>query len=230
MNTVADSREMLDRLGSQLSQLPIFPLQRVFLFPSSLLPLYVFEPRYRELTAACLAGGGAMAVATLVPGHEAEYAGRPPVRPIAGAGLVIAHRKNPDGTYNILLQGVARIRIDEELPPERSFREVRASLLPDAAPAGYDGETARRALLALADRLFDQIAGEQPEGAEDLRALCHSQQRPGELTDILGATLLPDPALRQQLLETADVPARFDLVSAAVARLLSRSEGRRVSN
>jgi uncharacterized protein len=230
MIAAADPKEMLDRLRPQLSRLPIFPLQRAFLFPSALLPLYVFEPRYREMTAACLAAGGAMAVATLLPGFEAGYHGRPPVRPVAGAGLVVAHRQNTDGTYNILLQGVGRVRIDEELPPERSFREVRATLLEDSYPPGYDPADARQALLSLADRLFDQIAARSPEGADDLRALCHAQQLPGQLTDVLGATLLPEPGLRQQLLETPDVAARLDLVADEIARLLSRGEPGRVAN
>ena len=69
-------------LAPVLSQLPIFPLDQVQLFPRALLPLYVFEPRYRELTADCLQRGGIMAVAALRPGFRDDYYGRPPVRRI----------------------------------------------------------------------------------------------------------------------------------------------------
>ena len=128
MIETVSNQELETRLRQHLHRLPIFPLYRVSLFPHALLPLYVFEPRYREMTEHCLSAGGSMAIATLLPGHEAEYQGRPPVRLIAGAGQVVAHRKNPDGTFNILLQGVARVRIDEELPPERAFREKEQTL------------------------------------------------------------------------------------------------------
>ena len=97
----ARSRRLHRLLAPALEQLPIFPLDQVQLFPRALLPLYVFEPRYRELTAACLERGGIMAVAALRPGFRDDYYGRPPVRRIAGVGKIVAHRKNPDGTYNI---------------------------------------------------------------------------------------------------------------------------------
>ena len=82
----ARSRRLHRLLAPALEQLPIFPLDQVQLFPRALLPLYVFEPRYRELTAACLERGGIMAVAALRPGFRDDYYGRPPVRRIAGVG------------------------------------------------------------------------------------------------------------------------------------------------
>src|SRR6185436_5117887 len=109
----------------------IFPLPDVALFPHAILPLHVFEPRYREMVRDCLAGDRKMAVAALAPGYEADYHGRPAVRPVCGLGEVVAHDGLPDGRSNILLRGTSRVRIIEELPPDRSYRLVRCQRLPD---------------------------------------------------------------------------------------------------
>jgi uncharacterized protein len=209
-------------LAPVLSQLPIFPLDQVQLFPRALLPLYVFEPRYRELTAACLERGGIMAVAALRPGFRDDYYGRPPVRRIAGVGKIVAHRKNPDGTYNILLRGLGRVRICEELPAlQHSYREVRARLLPDRWPHSFDLAAARRTLVILIDRLAMLL----PQGGEALRSLCASEPRPRRLCDVLSAALVRPPRLRRQLLELRDIPSRIDLLSAELARLIHELQG-----
>jgi Lon protease-like protein len=241
-----DSR-LRERLEPYLERLPIFPLYRVQLFPSSLLPLYVFEPRYREMTAACLEGGGGgfMAVASLRPGFREQYEGRPPVRRTAGVGKIVAHRKNPDGTYNILLRGLGRVRIIEELPPERSFREVRARLVRDRWPLSFDLSSARDAVRVLVERLAGLLAqierssppgppgssGPSGDGAGALRALLEGEppsppgqpgrRVPGRFFDTLTAALVRDPRARQKLLETADLSRRADLLSGELARLVA---------
>ena len=69
-----------------LAALPIFPLPNCVLLPGGLLPLHVFEPRYRELTRDCLSGTQLMAIARLRPGYEQTYYGRPPVYERCGVG------------------------------------------------------------------------------------------------------------------------------------------------
>lgn len=219
----ARSRKLRLLLAPVLSQLPIFPLDQVQLFPRALLPLYVFEPRYRELTADCLARGGIMAVAALRPGFADDYYGRPPVRRIAGVGKIIAHRQNPDGTYNILLRGLGRVGICEELPasPRHSYREVRARLLHDHWPHSFDLAAARSTLVVLVDRL----AGLLPQGGEALRSLCAAEPRPRRLCDVLSAALVRPPRTRRRLLELRDFPRRIDLLSAELVRLIQELQG-----
>ena len=96
---------------SAVIQIPIFPLPDVVLFPHTLLPLHIFEPRYRQMIRDCLAGDKRLAMALLRPGWESDYYGRPPVHPIAGAGEIIQHEELPDGRFNILLRGTMRIGI-----------------------------------------------------------------------------------------------------------------------
>jgi Lon protease-like protein len=214
---VARPRKLSKRLLPHLERLPIFPLHRVQLFPRALLPLYIFEQRYRDMTAACLSRGGMMAVASLLPGFRADYHGRPPVRPVAGIGRIVAHRRNDDGTYNILLVGQARVRIIEELPPDHSFREVRARHLLDRWPKSYDPEEGRTTLGALAKRLAVLL----PQGGSALLSLSEIARTTGELADVLTAVLINEPRLRLRLLNTTDVSVRTDLVADAMARLIA---------
>lgn len=214
---IATPRKLSRRLAPFLEQLPIFPLPRVQLFPRALLPLYVFEQRYRDLTAACLSRGGILAVASLRPGFRADYHGRPPVHRVAGVGRIVAHRRNEDGTYNILLVGLGRVRIHEEQPPLHSFREVRAELLRDRWPSSYEPEQGRQTLSALAQRLAALL----PRGGSAMLGLTEIARTPGELTDVLAAALISEQRQRLKLLHTADVSIRTDILTDAMARLIA---------
>ena len=76
--------------------LPIFPLPDVTFFPHTLLPLHVFEARYRAMVMDALARDRRLAVVKLRPGYEATYAGKPPVHPVAGAKDPV-HFSHPHG-------------------------------------------------------------------------------------------------------------------------------------
>src|SRR3569833_1614396 len=141
-----------------LAELPIFPLPNCVLLPGGLLPLHVFEPRYRELTRDCLAGHQFMGIARLRPGFETTYYGRPPVYERFGVGKIICSEELPDGRFALLLRGVARVELARELPSERAYRRVEARVLADArrsetrtrrnerptTPAKQEERTARR--------------------------------------------------------------------------------------
>jgi hypothetical protein len=203
---------------SSVERVSIFPLPSVQLFPHAILPLHVFEPRYRELVRDCLAGDRKLAVATLEAGYETQYYGRPSVRPVCGVGEVVAHELLPDGRANILLRGTTRARIVEELPPDHSYRVVRYQSLDDHYAAPLDRARAARELTLLAD----QIALKLPSGADTLRQLARSSEDPGPLSDVLAAALVTDPDERQALLEMVEVQTRVDRVSAEMAAILMR--------
>ncbi|MCB9574842.1 MAG: LON peptidase substrate-binding domain-containing protein [Kofleriaceae bacterium] len=196
---------------SALRRLAIFPLPNAVLLPGGMMPLHVFEPRYREMTRDALAGSRLIAVALLAPGYEADYHGRPAVQPIAGLGRIICADELPDGRYHLLLRGVGRVRIDEELPATTTYRQVRASLLDDRDSVRTTGElvAAHRQLLAICDRLSLAL----DHGGCELAELIHAQPTAGECADVITAALVTDPRRRQTLLETLD-PA--DRVAAAV--------------
>jgi len=200
------------------SRLPIFPLPNVQLFPHALLPLHVFEPRYRDMLRDAMAGERLIAIAALEPGYDADYQGRPPVRPVIGVGRIVGFEPLGDGRANIVLRGVARAHIERELPPDEPYRLVEAATLFDRIGAGFDGAGARATLVLLAE----QLALKLPSGGETLRELLRSQPDLGALVDVLSAALVTDPDDRQALLETLDVAARTDRVGAEIATVLAR--------
>ncbi len=84
---------------------PLFPLPNVVLFPRAVLPLHVFEQRYREMTTDALKGDRLIAMALLRPGWEQNYYSRPAIEPVVCVGQILTHEKLADGKYNFLLQG-----------------------------------------------------------------------------------------------------------------------------
>ena len=104
---------------------PVFPLPEVVLFPGTILPLHVFEPRYREMMADALAGERTIAVALLKPGFEPlYYTPRAPIHAMIGVGRIVESEQVEDGNYNLLLRGAGRATIVEELR-ERQYRLAR---------------------------------------------------------------------------------------------------------
>src|SRR5947199_3253211 len=89
-----------------LSRVPLFPLPNVVLFPRAVLPLHIFEQRYRAMTADVLRAGGErlIAMALLKPGWERDYYGLAAIEPIVCVGRILTHEELADGKYNFLLE------------------------------------------------------------------------------------------------------------------------------
>jgi len=209
-------------LPEALEALPIFPLPGVQLFPCTLLPLHIFEPRYRAMTRDALGGARLIGVTMLEPGHEDEDErdGPPAVRRLCGVGRIVQSHLHPDGRYDILLRGIGRVRILDELPPTALYRTVRARRLDDPAPTPAVAAE-QQALIALCDRL----AGSLPSGGETLRELVRQERGAGAACDVVASALLTEPAERQEVLETLDVATRIQRVCDAVVALLARFGG-----
>lgn len=202
-----------------LASLPMFPLPGVVLFPQALLPLHIFEPRYRRMARDLLSSHRHLAVAMLESPSDSLAPGNPPVRPIMGMGEVVVAHELPDGRFNIVVRGRARVHLEEELASDLPYRLIRASVradLPVTQP--QDLQDADQSLRALVGRLADNI----PEGGELLRQVVASQATPTELSDVLAAALIVDPHKRQRLLETRNVLRRIELVTAEVVTMTGR--------
>src|SRR5262245_57325268 len=108
-------------------EIALFPLSSVVLFPRVRTPLHIFEPRYRQMTEHALAGDRHIGMVAVLPEHEAGMAGDPPVYPVGCAGVISDARRLPDGRFHIVLDGVWRFRICDELarPSERLYRTAR---------------------------------------------------------------------------------------------------------
>jgi Lon protease-like protein len=205
-------------------EIPIFPLPDVVFFPETLLPLHVFEPRYRRMIADCLAGDGRLAVAMLRPGWERDYQGRPPIFAVAGAGEIIQAEALADGRYNILLDGRARIRIEQELAGDTPYRRARARRIvePPVEPAAPELHERLLTLRAAYAKLLDALGQGHPDVVGRLTV---AGARPGAVIDRIVSAVVPDAAVRQRILEAVDVGERLDLASAAVLDLLAMVAG-----
>jgi Lon protease-like protein len=205
---------LLERVQGATGAMKVFPLPSAVLFPGTALPLHLFEPRYRHLIADCLATDKVMALAQLQPGWEPDYQGRPPMKPICCAGVVAWHEGLPDGRTNIIVQGVGRARILEEVEHAVPYRVVRVQLLPDQPYDGPEDEALRRALLDVAGKISGEASGALLEMAAHVRG--------GALADVVAAALVPDVERRQELLAELDVPERLRAVLEDVGELAAR--------
>lgn len=205
-------------------RLPIFPLPDVVFFPDTVLPLHVFEPRYRRMIADCLAGDRRLAVVMLRPGWERDYHGRPPVHAVAGAGEIIQAEALADGRYNILLDGQMRVRIAEELTADQPYRLVRARPLADVLAANDAASLGERLgiLRAAYAKLLDALGQVH---ADLVGRLTVAGAGPGAVIDRIVSAVVPDAAVRQQILEAVDVGERLDLATVALSDLLTLVAG-----
>ncbi|HEY6912597.1 MAG TPA: LON peptidase substrate-binding domain-containing protein [Myxococcales bacterium] len=206
------------RVRSALARLPIFPLPGAVLLPHALVPLHIFEPRYRKMTSDCEAGLRALALAN-IPDERAAGEQPPRVLPVIGVGVLARVDRLPDGRFNIVLRGVARARIESELPQAEPYRLVRALLLEPAAPA------ARAATLADALRhlVLALSASRRTEETQTLAQLAARARSPGELADVVAGALLATPRERQAVLDAVELEPRLELAAQAAAAALARA-------
>ena len=187
---------------------PVMTLPNVAFFPQALLPLHIFEPRYRRMLRDVLASNRIFAVACLDSG-AAESAGRfePPHR-VASVGLVRACQENGNGTSNLLLQGLCRVRI-ESIVGDEPYRRVRIRALaskPGAPPA--ENARLRLELAALIQLKHKLLPGATEGVTELLRAI----EDPEVFSDIAAFNLCDSVPVKQRLLETLDVNRRLVLL------------------
>lgn len=212
---------MLTLDTADLRALPIFPLPNAALFPGAPLPLHVFEPRYRDMIRDALAGNKTLAVARLRPGFEDDYEGRPAVFEVCGAGVIVDHVHRDDGRYDILLRGVARVRIVNEHAPLQKYRVVNAELLSDTPSA----PELAAAFYERLRTLWPTLAPHLPEAARDLAAFARGAESAGMLSDRLAGSLFGDPELTQRLIEELDPAERLRIVTDALREVAEKVSG-----
>jgi uncharacterized protein len=182
----------------------LFPLPNVVLFPQVVLPLHVFEPRYRKMTADALARDRLIAMVLLKPGWESEYEGRPPVHSIACVGRIVSEQRLDDGRYNLLLRGLSRVRLVRELKSKKPYRLARVELLSDPPPHAPAMPPDQRAEVGARITAWLSKLGMVPD---QVAKLLESDLAVGPLADILTFALPLDLEFKQQLLEEL-VPER----------------------
>ncbi len=200
-----------DALVEACRNLALFPLPGVVMLPGLMMPLHVFEPRYRRLVLDCLAESRPLAVPQIMPGHEVRAPDSPPLLSYAGVGFIAGHRERPDGRFDILLQPLGRVRLGAEIAGDAPYRSCDAELLQDTEVDPDQlrrvGERIRARLLLLLER-----SGERGEGL----ARMVREARPGSLADGAAGLVLDDAEVRQQFLAENDALRRAAMVEEAL--------------
>lgn len=134
----ADRPSELPEIVAAPILVPMFPLQDVYLFPGTFIPLHIFEPRYRQMVEDSLDGPGRIVIASPLEDATAEAGAQPPVHPIAGLGEIARHERLEDGRFMIWLAGLTRVRIVGELTTDRLYRKVFVQPVYEQAVAACD--------------------------------------------------------------------------------------------
>lgn len=202
----------------------LFPVPNLVLFPHVMQPLHVFEPRYRDLLRDAMRDDHLIAMATFVPGWERHYEGRPPLGPVACLSRIVASKSLGDGSHNLLVVGMRRVRLLRELPPTKRYREAEVEVCEDTLPTAQTqrchdlGHELREALA--------HLLPDFPQAREQLEQLLHGDIPLGVLTDVIAYALdLPIAQKEALLAETCVFRRAQTLLDQVSAIAFARSEG-----
>lgn len=145
--------------------IPVFPLPNVVLFPDTVLPLHVFEMRYREMVRDASRADGRIAIALLRPGFESAYEGRPPIHSIGTLGRIEQLQPLDDGRFTLHVVGTQRVCF-YEVDSDRAYRLAQAEPRPEHAVDERDPQVMREKLQLLASHamLLREVSGGDEPG------------------------------------------------------------------
>jgi uncharacterized protein len=196
---------------------PLFPLPNVVLFPTCYLPLHVFEARYRFLVSDAEALDRLLVIALLKPGWESGYHATPAVHAVACLARMVAVEPLPEGRYNILVEGVDRVQIVDEIR-SRAYRQVVTRVLP---ARDETHEKIRGSVLELVSEILARLPNGPPDGLlERLEDISST----GAFADTIAHILQFPVPEKQSLLETIPVAARLRALRSKLAEIRKKME------
>jgi Lon protease-like protein len=208
-------------------EIPLFPLANVVLFPRARVPLHVFEPRYRQLTEAALAGSRRIGMIAVRPEHRAEMAGDPPLFAVGCAGSISQLERRDDGRFDLVLVGTHRFRIVRELPHQgdQLYRAARVEPLEERFDEEREGiplQGLRADAIELIAQLLRHVA---PRAAHQLDPRRFSGIDDPSFVDLLCQMLDLPVAEKQGLLEADGPVTRCERVVALLQFRLAELGG-----
>lgn len=207
-------RDVLERVKAAAGRLKVFPLPSAVLLPGGIMPLHIFEPRYKAMLKDAMESDSVFAMAQVVPGQEGQLANKPDLDPMLCVGVVSVHEHLEDGRSNLVLTGVCRARIIKELSQTKPYREVEAEVLPDAPYEGEEEAALRSAIFELMARVPNEVGQRIAQVTTGARG--------GALADVVVGSLVADPERRFEVLSQLDVPSRLSAVTDDLMELISR--------
>jgi ATP-dependent Lon protease len=203
----SDSGEEGDRVEIP-EELPVLPLKNTVLFPFLLSPLLVKSVRSRTLIDEVLVSPDRLLVCSAVNRPIEESPLADDVYRVGTVVRIVKMLKFPDDSYRLLVQGVARVRV-EEFVAEQPFLRGRVSRLEET---GIDDSVEITALVRSVSQQFAALVAESPRLSDELQVLAANLDDPSKLGDLVGSNLDFDVAGKQAILEEAHVPTRLEAV------------------
>ena len=199
------------------SEVPVMTLSSTVLFPQAMMPLYIFEPRYREMIDEVLANNRIFAVAALDDSsHIARELETP--RSIASIGIIRACQKNNDGTSNLILQGLARVQFNQ-IVCEEPYRKALITQVHSNPGGSLDlMDTIKPNLLSLIQALINSEASIPKE----VHSFLGQIDDPENILDMAIYTTCTQFELKQTLLETRGILPRYENFCKFLKSELSR--------
>lgn len=188
------------------AEVPVMPLPGAVLFPHALLPLYIFEPRYRDMLDHALQHHRMFCVTLVKPSCQQWFAPEDFFH-VASVGLIRACVGRGDGTSNLILQGLKRVRFtgfEQETP----FPIASIDRLETESVSSVETDALGAKVLELYSKFKGDIRKLPPKVDQYLSDLGD----PEMLADLMASTFVSDPLRRQRVLEELSVNQRLRLV------------------
>lgn len=199
--------------------MPLFPLNIVSLLPQQVLPLHVFEPRYRQLFERVLDSSGQLAMAVFAgDAWKTNYQGRPPLRRAVCIGHIVQHERLPDGRLNVFLQGICRARILREMPAAQD-RLYRAAILEPYEMTESDPATLAQVKLQIRE-LLERASLKRLVVASTIAEWLVNDEVPDRvLLELISLAVIHESDARYQLLSEPDAAARAEILITELRHL-----------
>lgn len=204
LNTKIDFKEIIN-LDNFSGTVPVFPLSTVVFFPNTLLPLHIFEQRYRDMIKDAQESEKLIAMALLKPGWEKEYFENPEIFNIAGVGRIVTCETQDDGKSNIVLYGLRRAKITELLD-DKSYRRAKIELLDNISEDNQ--ETLKEKILYSISNWNDML----DDKLKNYKIKVNPQLSLDKLTDILASVLITNVFEKQKFLEELNIVKRAEMI------------------
>lgn len=199
--------------------MPVIVLEECYLFPGCYLPLFIFEQRYREMLAHALSTHRMFCVGTrLTPGEDGE------ILPVSTAGLVRASRKQDDGTSNVMLHGLCRIRFT-------GWAQIKPFRIANIAPIHTIQPVDDAPLLAARDKALSLLPTTPAcaEGVKLIRDFVDRTENLEQVCDVLSYHFVHCPAALHRLLAEPVLEKRYDLLLESLVKNAAKDGGANLS-
>lgn len=196
---------------------PVFPLSTVVFFPNTLLPLHIFEERYRDMLSDSQNSENLIAMALLKPGWDDNYYGSPEVFDVAGMGRIVSSEIFSDGRSNIVLYGLKRIRI-LEFTQDKPYRKARIELL-DNKSCNEEVNYKEKLKNIVSD--WNDILGEK---YKEHQLNINLELPLANLTDVMASVIFTNIFDKQSFLEETDVELRASKLIESIETRLQNAE------